>query len=215
MHHHNKDVIRSIIGWALIGLLTGLLFLAARYAFRILRSADVNVQAALIAAFATILVSVLSVVLSRHLENRSQLAKEHRDRKIPVYEDLLKILFKVMQGAKAESPLTEAAVRNAMIDFTQRFMVWGSDDAVRAVVNWRQSILAQVANDPSTSAYSVLLFESVIVALRKDLGHRNKDLRQGDFLRLFINDMDSVLARADCPASSIAASSPGGAEHDE
>jgi hypothetical protein len=39
----------------------------------------------------------------------------------------------------------------------------------------------------------MFLIEDVMFAIRKDLGHGNKRLTQGDVLALFINDIDAFM----------------------
>lgn len=41
---------------------------------------------------------------------------------------------------------------------------------------------------------SINLTENLLLAIRKDMGHKNKGLQQGDILSLFINDVDETLA---------------------
>jgi hypothetical protein len=44
---------------------------------------------------------------------------------------------------------------------------------------------------------SLFMFEQVLLVIRRDLGHANKDLARGDLLALWINDIDEVLASVD------------------
>ena len=39
----------------------------------------------------------------------------------------------------------------------------------------------------------ILLYEKLILAIRRDLGHNNKGLKTGDVLALFVNDIDQHL----------------------
>ena len=41
----------------------------------------------------------------------------------------------------------------------------------------------------------MLLYESLILAIRKDLGHKNKGLVAGDILALFLNDIEEHLPK--------------------
>lgn len=39
----------------------------------------------------------------------------------------------------------------------------------------------------------VLLYEKLVLAIRRDLGHRNGGLVQGEVLALFVNDVQDVI----------------------
>ena len=67
-------------------------------------------------------------------------------------------------------------------------MVWGSDEVVSAYAQFRR---ASVSNNDHKSPSNVMFrYENLILAIRKDLGHANKNFKQGDVLSLFINDID-------------------------
>jgi hypothetical protein len=92
-----------------------------------------NVSAAIVAAVATVTVSVLTVIVGKALETRALINKELREKKSLVYEDFLKLWFKLAFGAKAgEAPVDEKEMIRSMSDLTQRLMVWGSNEVVTA-----------------------------------------------------------------------------------
>jgi hypothetical protein len=149
-----------------------------------------NVAAAIVAAFATVTVSVLTVVVGKRLEAAALITKEHREKKVPVYEDFIQFWFKHLFATKSgENPLTDEEVIRFLSNYTQRIMVWGSDDVIAAWVKFRYSSM-NAAQSPNPS--SVLDdYEKLILAIRRDLGHKNKGFQRGDILRLFVNDVDS------------------------
>jgi len=79
-----------------------------------------------------------------------------------------------------------------MSDFNQRIMVWGSDDVLAVWVQWRRA----ATNESDVKANPMklmLLYEQLILTIRRDLGHKNSNLNTGDVLALFINDIDQQL----------------------
>ena len=42
-------------------------------------------------------------------------------------------------------------------------------------------------------AMTLIAIERILYAIRADMGHKNKGLRQGDLLAIFINDVNSYL----------------------
>lgn len=52
------------------------------------------VGAGIVAATATVIVSVFSVLVAKRLEQKSVLVKEHRERKTPIYEEIVQLIFR-------------------------------------------------------------------------------------------------------------------------
>ena len=98
---------------------------------------DAKYGAALIAAAGTVIVSAMSVVVSRYLETRATIRKELREKKIPVYEDLISFMFKILMAAKTREEVTEQKMIEFMSDFNQRSMVWAADDVLNAWIKFR------------------------------------------------------------------------------
>ena len=149
---------------------------------------DAKFGAALVVAAGTVIVSVMSVVVSRFLETRTTIRKELREKKIPVYEDLISFMFKILMASKTGDEVTEQDMLKFMSDFTQRSMVWASDDVLNAWIKFRGASTneAEIIKNPFLLMF---VYEDLIRAIRKDLGHKNKDLSQGKLLSLFINDI--------------------------
>ena len=187
-----RQLLAGLLGLVLLGAIGYGLFVAVRAAVKVLASLDSDIAVAIIAAAATAFVSVLSIVLGKAFESRSVLRREHRERKIPVYEDLIKFMFRILMGSKTGEVPTEKEMLEFMSDFNQRIMVWGADDVLASWVRWRRA-----ATDPADlKAHPMklmLLYEKVILTIRRDLGHKNKNLHTGDILALFINDIDEQL----------------------
>ena len=185
---------RSTIWTSLLGLICfvvlvwGLIALG-RYFVSTFVGLNPNVAAAIVAAFATVLVSVLTVVGGKRLEAVALITKEHREKKIPVYEDFINFWFKYLFTKKAgEDPPSDEQVIRFLSNYTQKIMVWGSDEVIAAWVKFRYSSMNAAH---SSNPHPILdHYEKLILAIRRDLGHKNAGIGQGDILRLFINDMD-------------------------
>jgi len=177
----------------LIVLLTWGAFSAIRFLISTFASLDPNVAAAIVAGIVTVTVSVASLLVSRRLENRAQVIKENREKKIPVYEDLLKFMSNLLMANKLGIQVTDKETIEFMSDFTQRFMVWGSDEVVEAFGQFRRT--STVPKELQKPIELMFRYEELILAIRKDLGHGNKDIKRGDILSLFVNDIDNYLRK--------------------
>ena len=165
-----------------------LLWIMISNAWVVFASLQKEVAAAIIVASATVLVSVLSVVVGKYYERKRSIEQELRQKKIPMYEEFIRFWFDLFMSDKLTGePMKEKRMLEYFNTFTQKLMVWGSDEVVNIWSNYRRGI--PVTPSASDALHSMLEFEKLLAAIRKDLGHNNRNLKEGDLLGLFINDM--------------------------
>jgi hypothetical protein len=192
MDSRARQILSAIVGLGIIGAFLYGGIVAVRAGFHVLESLDSDIAVAIIAAAATAFVSVLSIVLGKAYEGRALIHAEHREKKTPVYEDLIHFMSRILIGQKTGDAPTEKEILSFLSTFTQRIMVWGSDEVLAAWIKWRRAALneKQQKEDPMVL---LLLYEKLILEIRRDLGHKNKDLHSGDVLALYVNDIDQHL----------------------
>jgi len=156
-------------------LVLGLCAAVIWFVFTQIRSLDSEVAAAVITASATVVVSVIVVVLGRYFEKKRELEAQAREKKIPLYEEFIDFWFRVLYAKKmGEEPPPEKEMLRAMVDFTRRSTVWTSDSVSR---KWREVRLQYVAlgaqsQDQSTASIcSALRLRGDVVGDEK--GHRS------------------------------------------
>jgi hypothetical protein len=176
------------VGFALLGAAGYGLYVIVRESVRVFTSLDSDIAVAIIAAAATVFVSVLSIVIGKVYEARSLVQKEHREKKVPVYEDLMQFMFRILMSSKTGEAVSEKEMMDFMVTFNQRMMVWGSDEVLASWVAWRKGAVS--GSEPFALMFR---YEKLIFAIRRDLGHDNKKLGTGDILSLFVNDIDDHL----------------------
>jgi hypothetical protein len=168
--------------------LVGLAWLGYTMLIRIV-SAVLNLQSdlaiAIIAASASVIVSVISLLISKYMEQRQIIIQEIRTKKVPVYERLISMLFKILFADKiGEEKPSEQETIKFFAEFTEQLIVWGADEVVRAFQKFRAAPLTGV--DPMEQLF---LYEDLLLKIRKDLGHANSRLGRGTLLGLFVNDI--------------------------
>lgn len=86
------------------------------------------------------------------------------------------------------TPLSQEVMVKRTVTITQELVIWGSDDMLRAYDTFMAATRKQADGKayPLQTLYAV---EDLLMAVRKDAGHKNKDLKRGSILRLFINDL--------------------------
>jgi len=157
---------------------------------------DSTISAAIVAAAATTIVSVLGVTLGRYFERRDRIEVELRQRKTVIYMEFVEGLMAMFLNG-SENPNPQPRGRGSrepefdLVAFftkmTPQLMIWASNDVVS---NWSQFRRVGENAPPSKSMFRL---ESLLLAIRKDLGHSG-EMPKGDLLGTFINDIDDVLA---------------------
>lgn len=188
-----KKIFNFILGLILIiGIGYGF-YSAINYLIEILMSLQKEVAAAIIAAMATIIVSILSITIGKYYEQKIVIEKELREEKIPMYEDFIKFLLNLLLSNKVEGKqMTQDEMVTFFNKFTQKLIVWGSDEVVSQWSKYRRKI----TQNPADTKTSMIELEKLLLAIRKDTGHKNKAIHQGELLGLFINDIDNYIENA-------------------
>ena len=160
--------------------------------WKTLTSVSPQVGTALVAGMATLLVSVFSVLWSKRVDREREIEQEQRQQKIPVYEDFLSLIFRIVFAEKlGENPVSEQEMLKIFRLFAQKLLVWGSDEVLKEYATWRRITTSSVAQE--NPVFHLFAIERLLFAIRKDVGHKNKNLKQGDLLSIFVNDIDHFL----------------------
>jgi len=192
MKPKTKRRISLLVGFLLLFGLAGTVVLALRAGWQQLVSAQAPVAAAVVAGSATVLVSILSLVLGKFLENRAKLREEHRQKKVPVYEELIAFMFRVLFAQKlGKEPVSEAELNQFFAQFTPRLVIWGAGGVIKSFGDLRE-LSSQLA-ESERPVEVMFLYERVLLEIRRDLGHSATELRKSDLLRLFITDIRKYL----------------------
>lgn len=187
-----KKLINFILGVSLIvGIIYGL-YSVVNYFISILSSLQQEVSAAIIAGMVTIIVSILSITIGKYYERKMVIEKELREKKIPMYVEFIEFFFNMFLAEKREDgDISQEEMTSFFNKFTQKLMVWGSDEVVSQWSSYRRKI----GKNPEDTATTMFEFEKLLLAIRKDTGHTNKNIKSGDLLGLFINDIDNYIEK--------------------
>ncbi len=182
--HGSQTKWQVFLGFVLLAVILLLVYWAVTSLWRAL-SATPAVGAAIAAATLGGVLTIAGHFIVKHLERRAAIVAQLREKKIPVYEDIIRLLFGIAFGGKGgRKKLNEQEMVKATADITEKLTIWGSDEMVQEFHGFRISALNQHAG------YDTLLrVANLMLAVRKDLGHKNKDIGRREILGLFINDL--------------------------
>jgi hypothetical protein len=137
--------------------------------------------------------SVFSLALSKAYETRAAIRNDLRQKKTPVYEDIVHtllydVMFSKLLGKEAPS---QAELMEFFARITEKLTIWGSDDVLKTYGEFKAK--AATVKDPKQN---IFMFEDLLLAIRKDLGHRNKEIGRTAILKLFVTDIDNLTGSA-------------------
>jgi hypothetical protein len=139
----------------------------------------------IIGAAATILGAAITVVVGKLWEQHLKIRDELRARKAPIYERHIATFFKIFFAHKITGKAADQ--KELLADFAavaEQMIVWGSADVIKAWNNCRAALQSGGAGQEGIDR-----LEDVFMAIRKDLGNDDRDMKKGEVLRLFVNDL--------------------------
>lgn len=193
-----KKVAQTVVG---IGFAIGFFGLAAFLVLSLwdaLTSLQPELAAGIASAGASIIAAAIVVVAGKLLEQRREIATSQRQKKVEIYDDFVNTWLErtLLAENLGRERMSDQELQEFFVNFTQEALLWSSGDVVRKWGRYRTQSLPASTDGIS----SMFEFEKVLAAIRKDVGLANKRLKQGDLLRLFINDVDDHLKRSNPPS---------------
>lgn len=130
------------------------------------------------------------MILTKYYERKRKIEQEIREKKIPMYVEFVEFWFRVLYSKNITGKkIEEKEMIEFFSDFTQKVMVWGSDEVLILWSRYRRTFV-DIEDPKNVSPEKLFDFEDLLMAIRKDMGHKNKGVIKGDLLGLFINDID-------------------------
>ncbi len=195
----SKRTLMLGIGLILIGVIIAISFVI--FLWRIMTRIDPSVAAAIITASGTVLVATVTVVAGRIFERKKMIAAEQRAKWAVLYEEFIRGWLQMMgldQPSATRQLPPESTIIKFFADFSAKAIPWASPEVIRQWSRWK-SIGLQLSEKSIPTQSTNLIFETekLILAMRKDLGHKDGILDDHQILRMFITDLDAPTSAKD------------------
>ena len=151
-------------------------------------------------AIITGFLSIVAIIIQRIWEKRYNKEQEIRNKKLPIYQKMINefsYFFYNDPNLKTEQEKQKFQDEkiNRLIKFIAdnngELITWASDEVLK---EW--SLYRKIALSKEDQGMNLMFqTEKLFYAIRKDLGHKNKNLLTGDILRFFVNDIDEVMEK--------------------
>lgn len=108
----------------------------------------------------------------------------------PKMETYKKFMIANYEVVKKNNVTTQKKVMDAITDLSRIIFLYGSDESIKAFINFREYDSTNAADD--TKYENLALLAKLMAALRKDLNPGEKDSKAETYLRILVNDWDNV-----------------------
>lgn len=193
-----KDILSFIIGIALIGVIIYLGIKIGNSLINAIKSVIDNYPTISVAII-TGLLAFVSAIVGRFLENRYTIKNQIRKERQDVYINFLDwIINDLFYGEINKNKNIVSDLRKQ-----QKLMtIYASDNVLKAWSEFKFTAMNSILNKKGLSQKEKMSFyikneapyaEKLILAIRKELGYKNKNIKQYDILKLYINDINEYL----------------------
>ncbi|MDK9720879.1 MAG: hypothetical protein OEL53_06810 [Rhodospirillales bacterium] len=175
---------------ALSAILVFILFLWLLFVFiSNFSQTDSNVKAGLIGFLGAITAGLITHYQTKKREVSARLFIEKREG----YRHLVDLIFELLLASKRQRTLTEDEMLEKMIPFKKALFFWGEASAISAWNSFEMNFGKGLAAEEILHE-----IEKVMRAIRKDLGHDDNLLPNGQLIALILNSdaKDLALRRA-------------------
>ncbi|WP_297868475.1 hypothetical protein [uncultured Flavobacterium sp.] len=180
-----KDIINLFVALITLFGFGFFLFKLSELVFENIEKVNPNILVAIIGSTVTI----IGYFISRYLEKKKLIEQQIREQKLPVYDEFVEFLFKILKDNKSNKKLSEKELIDLFYSLNKKSILWLSDNSLKAYKEWRIKTINLSDNNSENAGVEVMaLLEKMLFEFRKDIGHKNQNLKSGDILSLFIND---------------------------
>ena len=138
--------------------------------------ADKEIKAAFIG------VSGLTIVafFTHYFAQKREIASRHFAQKVKAYEKFFDFVFDLTKNSKNNDEMREEDMFERAFTLKKDLMIWAGSDVIKA---WRDF---EMESTKGTEANHFKYIDKLFRALRKELGHRDTSLAEGDFVKWMV-----------------------------
>ena len=187
------SIVKSfLIVIAALGIAGALIWALTKVLIHALSHFSQNTHTAIIGALALLLVPIVTYFTTKSIEKRRSVEQTMRLKKVELYQSFTEFFMWLLLNTDKPKP-TEKEMVSFFAEMTPKLITYGSNEVIKQWGKYRVNLdkLTKTGNPMD----SMRPFESILKAMRKDLGHNSFGISDGDISRLFINDVDSYLSK--------------------
>ena len=150
-------------------------------------------------ALITGLLDFISVPVGKYFENKYAIKNQIRKEREEIYIDFLNWIIKnVLNGEISNNE----NIVNEIKEYQNKLVIYASDNVLKSWTTFKNSIInINSKNQDSNKEENIKKYinnqatkiERLILDIRKELGYKNKNIKQFDILSLYINNIENYI----------------------
>ncbi|MBR3249986.1 MAG: hypothetical protein IKF83_04785 [Clostridia bacterium] len=150
-------------------------------------------------ALITGLLAFISVPVGKYFENKYAIKNQIRKEREEIYIDFLNWIIKnVLNGEISNNE----NIVNEIKEYQNKLVIYASDNVLKSWTTFKNSIInINSKNQDSNKEENIKKYinnqatkiERLILDIRKELGYKNKNIKQFDILSLYINNIENYI----------------------
>jgi thiamine biosynthesis lipoprotein ApbE len=133
-------------------------------------------------------VALTTVLATKSWERRRDIDREQRANRIPTYQRVLTAMFNYVHASASDPAGADQEIKKTFAELNSQMIIWASDPVISAYVNWRSSI------GTGSPLADMFRLGELLLTIRKDVGHQNKNVNAATVLQVFVNDLNTAIA---------------------
>lgn len=133
--------------------------------------------------------SSVTFAISKSLEKEKERKELHRKEKTALYEKFISGLITYFMDSDQKKKLSSLLA--TFKELKSKILLWGGPDVVNAFLDWNEAV---TSGDHGLNSFDVS--NSLILAMRRELGHEDSAVREQEhmFVRLIVNDSRRLIS---------------------
>lgn len=137
-----RSLLQFLLGLALLSLIVLVSYGLIRFVWIGFVSLQSQVAIALLTASATVIVSVITVVVGKYLERKREIELQHREKKVEIYEKFMEKWFDILLSRQKQPSTSDKVGDEELVifltEFTRKLILWGSNGVVKKYAEFRR-----------------------------------------------------------------------------
>ena len=142
-----------------------------------------NFNPNIIATIAAALIGGFFALKGYSESKKREVAARHFSEKKIAYKNFTDMIFRLVQNAGTKNAVSQKDISKAIYNFRNEIIVWGDAETLRAYEG-----LSKGENPDADNGDTLISMDTLLRAIRKDLGHNDRKLKKGEIVKIFLND---------------------------
>ena len=153
-----------------------------------LLAATPGVAAAIISAIAGVIIMACTMITT----NRREINSRHFNEKKNAYIPIINLIFDFHKATITGKEIPDKEVMDKILEFKKNLVIWGNAEAIKT---WDE--YEQLAGKPGSNREIILRVDKIIRCIRKELGHKDKNLKEGQLTAILLKSEEKHLLYSD------------------